>query len=105
MTIKDLQRIVLESDQSEDSKEMQDLQRKLQGRPFYIWSSIKHAENLRKESKIMVPDRNIEPAVTSIQTDQSKSVQIRHEPELQGGFAALAKKGTIKFTSYEEARR
>jgi hypothetical protein len=60
------------------------------------------AENLRKESKIMVPDRNIEPAVTSIQTDQSKSVQIRHEPELQSGFAALAKKGTIKFTSYEE---
>ena len=30
MTIKDLQRIVLESDQSEGSKEMQELQRKLQ---------------------------------------------------------------------------
>jgi hypothetical protein len=31
-----------------------------------------------------------------------KDVAIRHEPELSGGFAQLAKKGTIKFTSYEE---
>jgi hypothetical protein len=60
------------------------------------------SENLRKESKIIVPDRNVEPAVTSIQTDQSKSVEIRHEPELKGGFASLAKKGTIRFTHYEE---
>jgi hypothetical protein len=61
------------------------------------------SENLRKESKITVPDRNIEPAVTSIQTDQSKSVEIRHEPQLKGGFATLAKKGTIRFTSYQES--
>lgn len=27
------------------------------------------SENLRKESKITVPDRNIEPAITSIQTN------------------------------------
>jgi hypothetical protein len=44
----------------------------------------------------------VEPAVASIQTDQSKNVEIRHEPELRGGFAALAKKGTIRFTRYEE---
>src|SRR5919106_3289215 len=51
------------------------------------------AENLRKESKIIVPDRNIEPAISSVGT--TPDVSIRHEPELKGGFAALAKKGTI----------
>jgi hypothetical protein len=43
MTIKDLQRIILSSSNStEESKEMQDLQRRLRDRPFYIWSSEKH---------------------------------------------------------------
>jgi hypothetical protein len=43
MTIKDLQRIVLSSPGStDDSKEMQDLIRKLRDKPFYIWGSIKH---------------------------------------------------------------
>jgi hypothetical protein len=36
------------------------------------------AENLRKESKIIVPDRNEEAAISSIQTDPSKEVEIRH---------------------------
>jgi hypothetical protein len=58
------------------------------------------AENLRKESKIVVPDRNQEMAITSIQTYFGKEVEIRHEPEPRGGFAELAKKGTIRFTSY-----
>jgi hypothetical protein len=62
------------------------------------------AENLRKESKLVVPDRNVDPAVTSIQTDQSKSVEIRHEPELRGAFAALAKKG-LRFTSYQTTEK
>src|ERR671918_1937071 len=56
------------------------------------------SENLRKESKITVPDRNIEPAITSI--SNTPDVSIRHEPELRGGFAQLAKKG-IRFTSYQ----
>jgi hypothetical protein len=56
------------------------------------------SENLRKESKIIVPDRDREAAVTSI--DTTPDVSIRHEPQLQGGFATLAKKGTIRFTSY-----
>lgn len=59
-------------------------------------------DNLRHESKITVPDRNIEPAITSIQTDK---VEIRHEPELRGGFAQLSKKGTIKFTSYHTTEK
>jgi hypothetical protein len=43
MTIKDLQRIVLSQDGNiAGSKEMQDLQKKLKDRPFYIWNSTKH---------------------------------------------------------------
>ena len=57
-------------------------------------------ENIRKESKIVVPDRNIEPAITSV--GNVLDVSIRHEPSLKDGFAQLAKKGTIRFTSYEE---
>jgi hypothetical protein len=41
--IKDLKRIVLSSpDSTQDSKEMQDLKRKLEGKPFYIWGKEKH---------------------------------------------------------------
>jgi hypothetical protein len=46
------------------------------------------AENLRKDSKIIVPDRNEEAAISSVQN--IPDVSIRHEPELRGGFAALA---------------
>jgi hypothetical protein len=42
MTIKDLQRIVLESEESTDSKEMQDLLNRSRDRPFYIWGLAKH---------------------------------------------------------------
>jgi hypothetical protein len=43
MTIRDLQRLMDQQHhhQSADSKEIQDLQRKLEGRPFYIWSKEK----------------------------------------------------------------
>src|SRR5918999_4176763 len=57
------------------------------------------SENLRKESKLIVPDRNIEPAVTSIQTNMEDSVAIRHTPPIRGGFAELQKKG-IKIKDY-----
>jgi hypothetical protein len=63
------------------------------------------AENLRKESRIIVPDRNQEAAITSIQIDPSKEVEINHTPELRGGFAAMAKKGTIRFTSYKTTEK
>jgi len=42
------------------------------------------AENLREESKILVPDRNQEAAITSIQTDLGREVEIRHTPEPKG---------------------
>jgi hypothetical protein len=58
------------------------------------------SENLRKESKIMVPDRNIEPAIAT--TPGIPDISISHEPELKDGALALSKKGTIRFTSYHE---
>jgi hypothetical protein len=57
-------------------------------------------ENLRKESKLEVPDRNVEPAVTSIQYNMTDQVSIRHTVPKRGGFAELEKKGTIKFKDY-----
>ena len=62
------------------------------------------SENLRKESKLIVPDRNIEPAVTSIQTNMEDSVTIRHTPEIRGGFAELQKKG-IKIKDYHTTEK
>jgi DNA-directed RNA polymerase subunit RPC12/RpoP len=61
------------------------------------------SENLRKETKITVPDRNVEPCITSV--DITPDVSIRHEPELRGGFAQLARKGTIRITSYSTTEK
>jgi DNA-directed RNA polymerase subunit RPC12/RpoP len=63
------------------------------------------SENLRKESKLVVPDRNIEPAATSIQNNMANEVEIRYTPEMRGGFAQLARKGTIRFTSYQTTEK
>jgi hypothetical protein len=62
-------------------------------------------DNLRHESKITVPDRNEEPCITSIQTDLSEDIAIRKTPGMRGGFAQLARKGTIKFTSYSRTEK
>jgi hypothetical protein len=55
------------------------------------------------ESKLSVPDRNIEPAVATTPGEEyiNKSVEIRHEPELIGAFKALRDRG-IRITSYRE---
>jgi hypothetical protein len=53
----------------------------------------------------VVPDRNQEAAISSIQTDFGKEVEIRREPELRDAFAQLAKKGTIRFTSYQTTEK
>jgi hypothetical protein len=47
----------------------------------------------RKKSKLGTQREEIEPAVASIQTDITKEVEIRHTPEIRGGFAELQKKG------------
>jgi hypothetical protein len=51
---------------------------------------------------LSVPEET-EPDIASV--GNVPDVSIRHEPELRGGFAALAKKGTIKFTSYQTTER
>jgi DNA-directed RNA polymerase subunit RPC12/RpoP len=56
-------------------------------------------ENLRKESKITVPDRNIEPAVAT--TPGIPDIRIRHESEPKGAFKALQQRG-LKITDYKE---
>ena len=60
--------------------------------------------NIRHQLKITVPDRNIEPAVTSIQINMADEVEIRHTPPIRGGFAELQKKG-IKITSYKTSEK
>jgi hypothetical protein len=57
-------------------------------------------EIIRRESKISVPDRNVEPAVAT--TPGIPNISLHKEPELSGGFAELANKGTIKFKDYRE---
>jgi hypothetical protein len=58
-------------------------------------------ENVRRESKLTVPNRNEETLVTSIQYDFSKDIAIRHKPEIKGGLKALKEKG-LKITDYKE---
>ncbi len=57
-------------------------------------------ERVSHKQKLSIPYEDTEPAIASIGV--SPDVSIHHEPELKGGFAQLAKKGTIRFTSYEE---
>jgi hypothetical protein len=61
------------------------------------------SENVRRESKLSVPDRNIEPvAATTRGTEYlNKQIEIHKEPELHGGFAELARK-CIKIKDYKE---
>jgi hypothetical protein len=60
-------------------------------------------ENVRRESKISVPDRNQETLVaqTPGQDYLIKKVEIKHTPEIKGGLKALQQRG-IKVTYYEE---
>jgi len=48
----------------------------------------------RKKSKLGIQKKEVEPAITSV--GDIPNVSIRHEPTLRGGFAQLAKKGTIR---------
>jgi DNA-directed RNA polymerase subunit RPC12/RpoP len=57
------------------------------------------SENLRKESKIIVPDRNVEPAVAT--TPGIPDISIKKELELSSTLKALRRKG-LKITHYEE---
>jgi hypothetical protein len=58
-------------------------------------------ENVRRESKLSVPNRNIEPAVSTTPLVNEDAVAIRHTPEIKGGLKALQQKG-LKITDYHE---
>src|SRR5919107_1736805 len=60
------------------------------------------SENLRKESKLIVPDRNIEPAVST--TPGIPDVSIHHTVPTRGGFKELEKKG-LKIKDYHTSER
>ena len=62
------------------------------------------SENLRKESKLVVPDRSIQPAVTSLQYNMADEVAIRHSVPKRGGFAELVKKG-LKIKDYHTTEK
>src|SRR5918992_3491393 len=55
------------------------------------------AENLRKETKLKVPERNVEPCVST--TPRIPDISLHREPKLRGGFAELQKKG-LKIKDY-----
>jgi DNA-directed RNA polymerase subunit RPC12/RpoP len=55
-------------------------------------------EQISYKQKLSIPYEDSEPAIASI--GSVPDVSIHHTPQLRGGFAALAKKGTIRFTSY-----
>jgi transposase-like protein len=60
-------------------------------------------ENVRRELKLSVPDRNQETLVaTTLGQDYlNKSVEINHTPEIKGGLKELKDRG-IRITSYSE---
>jgi len=60
-------------------------------------------ENVRRETKLSVPDRSTETLVaTTPGIDYlNKSVEINHTPEPKGAFKSLQQKG-IKITNYKE---
>ena len=59
---------------------------------------------VRKKSKLETPNKNTEVCVTSIQTNMADEVEIRHTPEIRGGFAELQKKG-IKIKDYHTTEK
>lgn len=65
----------------------------------HVVSSLIQKRRILDESKLSVPDRNIEPAAASI--DVKPDVSIHKEVELKDGFAELAKKG-IRIKDYRE---
>jgi hypothetical protein len=54
-------------------------------------------EKICHKQRLSIPAEDLEPAIASIGV--TTDVSIRHTPELRGGFAQLAKKGIIHFTS------
>jgi hypothetical protein len=58
-------------------------------------------ENIRRESKISVPNRNEETLVAHTPLVNEDAVAIRKEVEIKGGLKELQKRG-LKISHYEE---
>ena|SRR5215216_4035495 len=60
-------------------------------------------ENGKRKSRLVTPrSKNEETLVAHPPSPHESDVRIKHQPELKSGFLELSKKGTIRFTSYEE---
>ena len=62
---------------------------------------IINIEGTRRKSKLETPHQNTETLVGSVPTPGFVDVQIKHDPELSGGFKALRDKG-LRITDYRE---
>src|ERR687897_410447 len=83
--------------------------RDISGKNSSLWCrtcSIEYPDEneVRKKSKLETPNKNTEVCVTSIQTNMADEVEIRHTPEIRGGFAELQKKG-IKIKDYHTTEK
>jgi hypothetical protein len=58
---------------------------------------------LVNKQKLSIPYQDNEPCVST--TPGIPDISLHKEPELRGGFAELAKKGSIRFTSYNTTEK
>lgn len=58
-------------------------------------------DTVRHRHRLTVPEET-EPAVSIVDVDYSKDVEIRHPKELRGGTAELQKRG-LKITYFEDS--
>jgi hypothetical protein len=65
--------------------------------------NIPDTTEFRHKTKLGIQKQETEPAITSIGPDVDVSIRLR--PPLRGGFAQLAKKGTIRFTDYHTTEK
>lgn len=60
-------------------------------------------KTVRHRHRLEVPE-DTEPAISIVNVDFSKDVEIRHTPPIRGGFAELQKKG-LKLTDYHTTEK
>ena len=60
-------------------------------------------EKISHKQKLSIPYQDNEPCVST--TPGIPDISLHKEPTLKGGFAQLAKKGTIRFTDYHTTEK
>jgi hypothetical protein len=61
-------------------------------------------KDIRKKTKLAPQHEEVEPQITSIQSNMADQVEIRHTPPIRGGFAELQNKG-LKIKDYHTTER